>query len=43
MSPDKATLIVQGYFYKEGYRYESFRAKHTEAGLWAELVQGARQ
>lgn len=35
MSPDKATLIVQGYFYKEGCSYESMRANHAEAGVWA--------
>lgn len=38
MSLDKATLIVQVYFYKGGCRYESLRAKHTEAGVWANRV-----
>ena len=40
---NKTTLTVQGYFYKEGGRYESLRANHTEAGVWANSISIGEQ
>ena len=43
LNNNKTALIVQGYFYKEGGRYESLRANHAEAGVWANSISIGEQ